>query len=96
MERRSQTGTTIGTVRKGRVPGKQGRGLVSPGLKDRSSRYYTVAADNSSILCHLCGYQSTDCRDVRDKYCRRCRVFHEDRLLMLRLSEGHRLLLISP
>ncbi|HWH71724.1 MAG TPA: hypothetical protein VNT26_20285, partial [Candidatus Sulfotelmatobacter sp.] len=42
-----------------------------------------------SITCQVCGFTSTDPRHVQQKYCPQCQAFHEDRILMLRLSEGY-------
>ncbi len=63
--------------------------LVSPGVKDRSTQFYSITESGRAIVCHLCGCVSHDSHDIEEKYCPRCRVFHEDRLLMLRLAEGY-------
>jgi len=38
---------------------------------------YTVADDGESILCHICGSTSFHPRDVAEKYCGQCHVFHD-------------------
>lgn len=62
---------------------------MSPELVDRSAHYYRIAADGSSIRCLVCGEISRDPRHINAKYCPRCLVFHDDRELMTRLSEGY-------
>jgi len=64
-------------------------GLCSEGLKRRGIVLYTIEAGGVSITCHACGFTSHDPEHVRQKYCPSCRVFHEDRILMLRLAEGY-------
>ncbi len=63
--------------------------LFSAGLAKRASEFYSIAEDGASITCCICGFASVDPRDVREKYCPVCRVFHEDRMLMARLAEGY-------
>ncbi len=69
-------------------PHREGR-LFSSGLEGRSSEFYEVAEDGSSITCQVCGFTSREPKDVRQKYCPACRVFHDDRMLMARLAEGY-------
>ena len=64
--------------------------LVSPELKDRSSRLYTIRSDGRVITCHVCGGSSTDSHDIELRFCPKCFVFHEDRTLMIRLNEGYK------
>jgi hypothetical protein len=70
------------------APKRRGRRLVSPELKDRSAQFYSVRPDGGAITCRLCGFTSTHPHDIEQKFCPRCLVFHEDRILMLRLNEG--------
>ncbi len=51
---------------------------------------FLISADGQSITCLLCGTISGDSRDVKEKYCPKCLMFHEDRTFMLRLSEGYK------
>jgi uncharacterized protein (UPF0179 family) len=39
---------------------------------------YTISADGKSITCNLCGKTSYNLTDVREKFCARCKVFHDD------------------
>ncbi len=70
-------------------PSSSSSRLLSPEVKARSAGFYTIARDESSITCHACGHLSRDPHDVQAKYCPRCLVFHEDRVLMSRLQEGY-------
>lgn len=38
---------------------------------------YTLVADDHAIRCLLCGRISTNQRDVEERYCESCHVFHE-------------------
>ncbi|HYG33580.1 MAG TPA: hypothetical protein VEC99_02270 [Clostridia bacterium] len=67
---------------------QRGLRLFSAELKHRSEKFYSINADQSAITCHVCGFTSQDPKDVQEKFCPQCRSFHEDRILMLRLSEG--------
>jgi hypothetical protein len=64
-------------------------GLVTYALEHRSSTRYGMNEEQTSITCRVCGFTSTNPRHVRDRYCPKCRVFHEDRTLMERLAEGY-------
>jgi hypothetical protein len=70
------------------APERLARRSVSPELTDRSSQFYTIHSDGTAITCHICGCSSTDPHDIEHKFCPKCFIFHEDRILMLRLSEG--------
>ncbi len=74
-------------------PAKTSSRLLSPELRARSADSYTVARDNSSITCHVCGHVSYDPQHVSAKFCPQCLVFHEDRVLMDRLQQGYQELL---
>lgn len=39
---------------------------------------YTIADDGRTITCHACEYTSYNLSDVRNRYCGRCKVFHQD------------------
>ena len=71
-------------------------GLFPEDLKNKTSGFYTIAADAESITCHVCGFTSRDSEHVRQLFCPRCVVFHEDRVLMLRLAEGYERALEEP
>ena len=71
-------------------------GLLLEDLKNKSSGFYSIAADGESITCHVCGFTSSDSEHVRQLFCPRCVVFHEDRVLMLRLAEGYERALEEP
>lgn len=43
---------------------------------------FTIAPDGKIITCHLCGLTSHNTRDVQEKYCGHCKVFHLDVLTM--------------
>ncbi len=57
--------------------------------KDDAPFFYTIAADNSSITCHVCGVTSRNPEHVRQRFCPGCFVFHDDRMFILRLTEGY-------
>ena len=40
---------------------------------------FSISADGKSITCQICGLTSHNLNDVREKYCGKCHVFHEDR-----------------
>lgn len=42
---------------------------------------YSIAPDGGSITCHVCGKTSYHPKDVENKYCGKCHVFHEERWL---------------
>ncbi len=64
--------------------------LFSTDLENRSGEFYTLSEDGASITCCVCGFTSKDPSDVQNRYCPVCRVFHPDRMVMARLSEGYR------
>jgi hypothetical protein len=64
--------------------------------EQKSSDFYTIAADGGSITCHVCGFTSPDPEHVRQRFCPRCVIFHEDHILMLRLAEGYQRALAEP
>lgn len=39
---------------------------------------YTIAADGKSITCKRCKRTSYHPRDIEERYCGSCHVFHED------------------
>lgn len=71
------------------LPRPRGARLLSPELQHRSGQFYHVAEDGGSITCCVCGATSRDPKDIREKYCPQCRVFHEDRMVMVRVTEGY-------
>ena len=71
-------------------------GLLPLELKNKSPGFYTITADGASITCHVCGLTSRDPGHVEQRFCPRCVVFHEDRILMCRLAEGYERVLEAP
>jgi hypothetical protein len=71
-------------------------GLLPQELKNKSPGFYTITADGASITCHVCGFASREPDHVEQRFCPRCVVFHEDRILMLRLAEGYERALEAP
>ena len=78
----------------GSHPPKRKRTALLP--QDEGSFFYTIAADNSSITCHVCGVTSLNPEHVRQRFCPGCFVFHDDRMFILRLTEGYQHALNSP
>lgn len=39
---------------------------------------YAISADGSAILCRRCHTTSYNPNDIRERYCARCKLFHED------------------
>jgi ribosomal protein L37E len=39
---------------------------------------YVIPIDGAWIKCQRCGYTSHNEHDVRERYCSRCHVFHDD------------------
>jgi len=39
---------------------------------------YTISPDGKAITCHKCGLTSHNLNDVANRYCDKCRVFHDD------------------
>ena len=72
-----------------RPPASRSARLVSPELESRSSQFYRLSPDETAITCLACGWTSRHQDHVRMKFCPRCQVFHEDRVLMMRLMEGY-------
>lgn len=42
---------------------------------------YSIAPGNRSITCHVCGLTSYLPKDVENKFCGKCHVFHDERWL---------------
>jgi hypothetical protein len=39
---------------------------------------YTISTDGGSITCHQCGLMSHNQKDVINRYCGHCHIFHDD------------------
>ncbi len=61
---------------------------MSPAVQGRTNAFYVISRAGDSITCRCCGFTSTDPTHIQQKYCPSCQIFHEDRWLMHRLSEG--------
>jgi hypothetical protein len=44
---------------------------------------YSIAPDGKSITCQRCGMTSHHPKDVAEKYCGHCHVFHDDQIYLL-------------
>jgi ribosomal protein L37E len=54
-------------------------------MNSLGSPTYSIAADGLSITCHLCGRKSSYSRDVQERFCGCCGIFHgEDSERILR------------
>ncbi len=69
-------------------PSTRGR-LFSLDLANRAEEFYHLSEDGRSITCRVCGLTSRDPKNIREKYCPACRIFHEDRIVMARIAEGY-------
>lgn len=67
----------------------RGRTSVESSNDPTTCEFYTLEDGGRAITCRICGSTSREPRHVRDKFCPRCRVFHEDRVFMVRLAEGY-------
>ena len=64
-------------------------GAAAPAVGHSPFDSFSISAGGDSITCYLCGWTSHDQRDVKEKYCPRCLIFHEDRAFMERLAQGY-------
>ena len=59
---------------------------------------YTIASDGKSIRCNRCATTSHNLNDVREKFCSRCKIFHEEAVetssVVFHVEEGQRQALI--
>lgn len=56
-----------------KIPFEESFMMVKNGAKS-----YHFNEDNTSIICHRCGFESYHVGDISNKYCGNCRIFHED------------------
>jgi hypothetical protein len=43
-----------------------------------STANYTISPKGKTITCHKCGLTSSNLKDVANRYCGGCHIFHED------------------
>lgn len=51
---------------------------------------YTVSPDGTAILCHFCGNASHNQRDIAERYCAHCKLFHGDQSALQELLHAQR------